>query len=53
MKYIFTLLTLTFLLACGDSIDPADQRVRPIDVASDQREAYRKLAMDGAETFAI
>jgi len=51
MKYIFTLLMLTFLLACGDSIDQADQRIRPIDVASEKREVYRKLAMDGAENF--
>ena len=51
MKNIFILLMLSFLFGCGDAIDPADQRIRPIDIAIDQRETYRKLAMDGAENF--
>ncbi len=51
MKHIPMLLILGCLFACGDSSEQADQRVMPIDIASDQREPYRKLAMDGAENF--
>lgn len=51
IKHILILLMLSCLFACGNSIEPADQRVMPIDIAGDQRETYRKLAMDGADNF--
>lgn len=53
MNYLaFPLVLFLLLLAgCGQSHGPAEQRVIPAQIAAEQRETHRKLAMDGAENF--
>lgn len=51
MKKLILVIVAAALIACGGSPGSADQRVLPIEIAAEQREEHRKLAMDGAENF--
>ncbi len=49
-KITMIVLTLILLASCGGE-GPSDTRLIPAALVQDQREAHRKLAMDGADNF--
>ena len=51
MKQFLLLIIMFGLVGCGGSAGDAQQRVVPANLAAAEREAYRKLPMDGADNF--